>query len=91
MCNKPLLLNGAGAAATYPQAKLVFVPMVSTREATFRILKPVPLHETLVVQCHVKEIRGLRCYVEGSIMAADETTVFATCTALLINVKDWIV
>lgn len=32
------------------QAKCEFTPIVSTREATFHLLKPVPLHTSLVVE-----------------------------------------
>lgn len=42
------------------QAKLEFVPMVSTREATFSITKPVPLQTSLLITCRIKETRGIR-------------------------------
>ena len=85
------------------QAKLEFVPMVSTRSITFQIIKPVPLHTSLAVSCHIREVRGIRCYVEGAITAAGgsrgeeggkeeegEATVYATATALLVDITDWI-
>ena len=102
----------------------MFVPMVSTREASFSITKPVPLHTSLLITCRIKDMHGLRCYVQGAIstapvgeeLAAAEGTVgaqsagaagsngtsgsgggsangsvtYATCSALLVNIKDWI-
>lgn len=42
---------------------------MSTREASFAILKPVPLHTSLAVTARIKEVRGIRCYVEGVLRA----------------------
>ena len=39
------------------QAKLCFEPVVSTRQATFNLIRPVPLHTSLLVTCTVKEVR----------------------------------
>lgn len=65
--------------------------MVTTRQASFQITKPVPLHTSLVIACKIKEQRGLRCYVDGHITAADDQqTVYATCSALLVNLSDWL-
>ena len=81
-----------------PQAKCELSPIVSTREISFQLLRPVPLHTSLLLAASVKEVRGIRCYVEGALRAApadagaplDSGAVLATCTALLINVKDFL-
>ncbi|PSC67699.1 thioesterase superfamily [Micractinium conductrix] len=53
--------------ATAELAKLCFEPVVSTRQATFNLIRPVPLHTSLLVTCTVKEVRGIRCFVTGDI------------------------
>lgn len=41
--------------------------MVSTREASFSITKPVSLHASLGVACRIREARGIRCYVVSAL------------------------
>ncbi len=36
------------------QSKLEFSPLVTTREASFQLLKPVPLHRSLLITCRIK-------------------------------------
>lgn len=51
----------------------------------------VPLHTSLAINCHIKEQRGLRCYVDGQITEADDhRAVYATCQAMLVNLSDWL-
>lgn len=51
----------------------------------------VPLHTSLSISCKIKEQRGLRCYVDGQIAAADDPqAVYATCQAMLVNLTDWL-
>lgn len=76
--------------ATAELAKMDFVPVVSTVEAAFKIKKAVPLHTSLLVQCSIKEQRGIRCWVEGQLCSADKQTVFATCDAQLVNLTNWL-
>lgn len=38
----------------WPQSKLEFSPLVTTREASFKLTKPVPLHRSLLITCHIK-------------------------------------
>ena len=76
--------------ATAELAKCVFVPFVSTVEITFRISKPVPLHESLLVECKVKEQRGIRMWVEGALKSADGSVTLATCTAQLVDMRPFL-
>ena len=46
-----------------PQAKCVFSPLVSTRDISFALLKPVPLHASLAVRARVKEVRAGESWV----------------------------
>jgi len=51
----------------------------------------VPLHTSLAINCQIKERKGLRCYVDGQITAADDPgAVYATCQAMLVNLTDWL-
>ena len=76
--------------ATAEMAKIDFTPFVSTRQISFDIVKPVPLHETLLVECRITKQKGLRCWVDGQIVSSDGFTILATCTALLIDMRPFI-
>lgn len=76
--------------ATAELAKIEMVPMVSTVEVHFKIKKPVPLHTSLLVECCVEKKRGIRCWVGGRLMSADETVVYAVCEAVLCDMTAWI-
>jgi hypothetical protein len=77
--------------ATAELAKLEFAPFVSTVEGTFSIKKPVPLHTSLLVECKIKQQRGIRCWVEGELKAGDGSgTVLASCVATLVDMTHFI-
>lgn len=78
--------------ATAEIGKMCFAPFLSTVEATFRIKKPVPLHTTLMVQCTVTQQRGIRLWVTGTIMEAEDqgSGVLAQCDAVLVNMVPFI-
>ena len=84
--------------ATAELGKIEFAPFLSTREATFSIRKPVPLHTTLAVKCKVTQRKGIRCWVEGSIevVAANDGDIegsgeiLATCQAQLVDMTHFI-
>lgn len=76
--------------ATAELAKIEFVPFLSTREATFAIKKPVPLHTTLGVRCVITQQKGIRCWVDGSIESADGSEVYATCKAQLVDMTHFL-
>lgn len=93
----PFYLSAHGGAietvldeATAELAKVEFQPFVSTREATFSIKRPVPLNESLLVECIVTEVKGLRCWVEGHIKSADGVHVLASCNAQLVDMRPFI-
>lgn len=76
--------------ATAEIAKIEFTPFVSTRQINVEIVKPVPLHETLLVECCIQKQKGLRCYVEGKILSDDGMDIFASCTAQLVDMRPFI-
>jgi hypothetical protein len=76
--------------ATAELAKIEMVPMVSTVEGHFKIKKPVPLHTSLKVECWVEKKRGIRCWVGGRLMSADEKVLYAVCEAVLCDMTAWI-
>lgn len=50
----------------------------------FKIKKPVPLNTSLRIECSIKDIRGIRCWVDGAIL--DESgLILATCVAQLVD------
>ncbi len=75
--------------ATAELAKIEFVPFLSTRQANFKILKTIPLHTTLMVQCRIMQQRGIRCWVDGSIETTDGIQC-ATCNAELVDMTHFI-
>merc|ERR1719350_926794 len=76
--------------ATAELAKIHLAPIATTAEASFKIKKPVPLHTTLRVDCHIKEIKsnGLRIYVTGTISdGKPQPVIYAACDAQLIDMQ----
>lgn len=81
--------------ATAELAKCAWTPLLSTVEASFRLKKAVPLHKTLEVRCSIKDVKGLRCFVEGGIYDVGEGdgeagrggVQLATCAATLVDLK----
>lgn len=75
--------------STAELAKIEFVPFLSTRQASFKILKAVPLHTTLRVECKLTKQAGIRCWVDGSILDGSGT-VYAQCTAELVDMTHFL-
>lgn len=76
--------------ATAELGKCEFQPFLSTREATFAIKRPVPLHTTLAVRCWITQRKGIRCWVEGRIESADGSVEYVTATAQLVDMTHFI-
>ena len=75
--------------ATAELAKMEWQPFLSTVEAKFRIRRPVPLHASLRVECALRERRGVRCWVEGT-LSGPGGEVLATCEAQLVNMTHFL-
>lgn len=71
--------------ATAELAKMEWAPTLATLEAAFKIKKAVPLNTSLRVQCEITAVRGVRCWVQGSITDEAGKIVYATCEAQLID------
>ena len=51
------------------------------------IKKAVPLNTSLRVECVIESVRGVRCWVEGTIKASDGKLTYATCKAQLVDLQ----
>ena len=76
--------------ATAELGKCDFAPFLATKEITFQILRPVPLHTTLLVRCKITQLKGIRCYVSGTIETVDTHEVLSSCTAQLVDMVHFI-
>lgn len=76
--------------ATAELGKLEAFPFLATREISFQLKKPVPLNQTLLVTCHVRKMKGLKCWVEGHIQNPETDTILASCEAQLANMAPFI-
>jgi hypothetical protein len=76
--------------ATAELGKCDFAPFLATKEINFQILRPVPLHTTLLVKCKITQLKGIRCYVSGSIETVDTHEVLASCTCQLVDMVHFI-
>ncbi|CAL8465494.1 g5030 [Coccomyxa elongata] len=72
--------------ATAELGKMEFSPMLSTIEADFKIKKSVPLHTTLRIECQIKEIKGMRCWVDG-VVKDMSGVLLASCVAQLVDLQ----
>ncbi|KAK9903261.1 hypothetical protein WJX75_001080 [Coccomyxa subellipsoidea] len=72
--------------ATAELGKMEFSPMLSTIEADFKIKKSVPLHTTLRIECEIKEIKGMRCWVDGYVKDLSGV-LLASCVAQLVDLQ----
>lgn len=71
--------------ATAELGKIEAFPFLATRSISFQIRKPVPIDTTLSVKCNVQSIKGLKCFVHGTIENPVDGVVLASCEAELIN------
>lgn len=71
--------------ATAELGKIEAFPFLATRSISFQIRKPVPIDTTLSVKCNVQSIKGLKCFVYGTIESPVDGVVLASCEAELIN------
>ncbi|KAG7674183.1 hypothetical protein Ndes2526B_g04006 [Nannochloris sp. 'desiccata'] len=76
--------------ATAELGKCDFAPFLATKEITFQILRPVPLHTTMLVRCSITQMKGIRCYVSGTIETVDRHEVLASCTCQLVDMVHFI-
>lgn len=80
--------------ATAELGKMTAFPFLATRKISFEIKKGVPVDVSLLVECSVVEIKGLRCYVHGEILgygdAGNSSVVYATCDAELVNMVNFL-
>jgi hypothetical protein len=76
--------------ATAELGKCDFAPFLATKEITFQILRPVPLHTTMLVRCSITQMKGIRCYVTGTIEIIDTHEVLASCTCQLVDMVHFI-
>ena len=73
--------------ATAELGKMVAFPFLATRKISFEIKKGVPVDVSLLVECTIVEVKGLRCHVHGEIRGygEDSGVVYAVCDAELVN------
>jgi hypothetical protein len=76
--------------ATAELGKCDFAPFLATKEITFQILRPLPLHTTMLVRCKITQMKGIRCYVSGTIETVDTHEVLASCTCQLVDMVHFI-
>jgi len=76
--------------ATAELGKCDFAPFLATKEITFKILRPVPLYKTMLVRCSITQMKGIRCYVTGTIETLDTNEVLANCTCQLVDMVHFI-
>jgi hypothetical protein len=76
--------------ATAELGKCDFAPFLATKEINFKISRPVPLHTTLLVRCKITQIKGIRCYVSGTIETVESDKVLASCSAQLVDMVHFI-
>ena len=76
--------------ATAEVGKMEAFPFLATREISFKIIKSVPLHTTLLVRCQVQKVKGLKCWVTGQIEYPNDGVVLASCEAVLVNMAAFI-
>ena len=71
--------------ATAELVKITKAAVAATSEIRFKIVKPVPLHRSLRVVAAVVAAQGpLKTVVDGKLLGPDGT-LFATCTATLVD------
>ena len=71
--------------STAELAKSELFPTATTSEATFKMKKPAPLHQTLRIKCWVESVQGLKAVVCGKILNNNDELV-AECKASLVDV-----
>lgn len=75
--------------ATAELGKLDAFPFLATRRIAFEIKKSVPCDTSLLVECIMLSVKGLKCNVHGKILGVDGT-VYAEAEAQLVNMAAFI-
>ena len=56
-------------------------------QAKFKIKKAVPLNTSLRIECAIKSVQGVRCWVDGALKDSTGAVTFATCEALAVDLS----
>ena len=56
-------------------------------QANFKIKKAVPLNTSLRVECAIRSVQGIRCWVDGFVKDESGKVTYATCEAQLVDLS----
>jgi hypothetical protein len=65
----------------------LFIYTSGLRQISFKIKKAVPLNVSLRVECSMKSVQSVRCWVGGAIKDASNSVTYATCEAQLVDLQ----
>lgn len=56
-------------------------------QANFKLKKAVPLNTSLKIECAIRSVQGMRCWVDGAVKDSTGAVTFASCEAQLVDVS----